>query len=149
MQISQLRLVAIDLTGAPEEELQVPELGRQVALANVDNYRRNGFEKPWCAYFAVIDPTVVGCCAFKTPARDGRVEIAYFTFPELEGRGIATRMAGELARIAKAADPSVLVTAQTLPQPSASTSVLGKAGFVRARTVIHPEDGEVWEWELR
>ena len=73
--------------------------------------------------------------------------IAYFAFPEYEGRGFATRMAGELLRIASEADAEVITTAQTLPRESASTAILKKLGFVLIGTVNHPEDGEVWEWQ--
>ena len=144
-----MRLIAIDQNGKPEEDLQLPEIGKQAAQGNAENYQRNGFQKPWCAYFAVKDKTVVGCCAFKTPVRNGKVEIAYFTFPEFEGRGIATKMATLLIQLARAADAAVLVTAQTLPQTNASTSILSKLGFKKMRTIIHPDDGEVWEWELK
>jgi [ribosomal protein S5]-alanine N-acetyltransferase len=143
-----MRLVAINQSGIPEEDIQLPEIGKQVALANLENYRMNGFQKPWCAYFAMMDNTAVGSCAFKTPVRGGKVELAYFTFPEFEGRGIATQMTAKLIELARAADDSVLITAQTLPRKSASTSILSKLGFIKARTVNHTDDGEVWEWEL-
>lgn len=42
----------------------------------------------------------VGTCGFKSSPDQGRVEIAYFTFPDFEGRGLATAMAGELLAIA-------------------------------------------------
>jgi RimJ/RimL family protein N-acetyltransferase len=79
---------------------------------------------------------------------DGRVEIAYFTFPGNEGRGIATAMAKALLGLAKRASPMIRIYAQTLPQHSASTRVLEKLGFQQTVEVDHPEDGKVWEWEL-
>ncbi len=39
------------------------------------------------------------------------------------------------------------IRAHTLPEPSASTAVLTKAGFERIGTVEDPEDGTVWRWE--
>jgi RimJ/RimL family protein N-acetyltransferase len=143
-----MRFVVMDRNGQPGEKLQLPDIAKQMATGNAENYRRTGFEKPWCGYFAVLENKVVGCCAFKAPVRDGRVEIAYGTLPEFEGRGIATQMAVRLIQIARKTDETVLVTAQTLPQSSASTKVLTKLGFKKMRTVSHPEDGEVWEWEL-
>jgi RimJ/RimL family protein N-acetyltransferase len=143
-----MRFVVIDQDGKPEENISLPEIGEQVAAGNRDNYKKKGFQKPWCAYFAVVDGQAVGACAFKTPVRDGRVEIAYITFPEFEGRGIATQMARKLVEISSRADKTVLVTAQTLPERNASTSVLTKLGFKKVRDVNHPEDGLVWEWEL-
>jgi [ribosomal protein S5]-alanine N-acetyltransferase len=148
MKNKDLKLVAINQSGNPEEKLDLSEIGKQVAAANVENYVRNGFQKPWCAYFAVIDGVVVGSCAFKTPVQNQKVEIAYFTFPKFEGRGIASQMAACLIQVATNTDKSVLVTAQTLPEKNASTSILSKLGFVMVRTLTHPEDGLVWEWEL-
>ena len=40
------------------------------------------------------------------------------------------------------------MTAQTLPVKSASTSILVKLGFTLRRTLVGPEDGELWEWEM-
>ena len=50
-------------------------------------------ELHWDGYLVVDEDSreVVGSCAFKTaPTDDGTVEIAYFTYPEFEGRGYAT-----------------------------------------------------------
>jgi len=80
--------------------------------------------------------------------KNGKVEIAYFTFPGFEGRGFATQMAALLIRLAEASDKTTLVTAQTLPHKNASTSILSKLGFTKVRNINHPEDGEVWEWAL-
>jgi RimJ/RimL family protein N-acetyltransferase len=76
------------------------------------------------------------------------VEIAYFTAPEFQGRGHATRTARALVTIAQQADPALLIAAQTLPEESASTSILRKLGFRLHGSLHHPEDGAVWEWRL-
>lgn len=76
------------------------------------------------------------------------VEIAYGTEPGMEGRGIATRMAQELIRIARASDPAVRIIAQSLPEANASTRVLTKCGFTQVRDAMDDEVGKVWEWEL-
>ena len=57
-------------------------------------------------------------------------------------------MASELIRLALDTMPAVTVTAQTLPEENASCSVLKKLRFHLVRTVEHPEDGLVWEWQL-
>lgn len=77
---------------------------------------------------------------------DHRVEIAYFTFAEFERKSYATGMARSLAELALALDPQVIVAAQTLPNESASTTVLRRLGFSVHGTVDHPTDGPVWEW---
>ena len=56
------------------------------------------------------------------------------------------RMAERLRSIAKAAAPSVCVTAQTISEENVSTRVLRKLGFVLKGSVIDPEEGTVWEW---
>jgi [ribosomal protein S5]-alanine N-acetyltransferase len=107
---------------------------------------------PWGGYFAVDEDTheVVGSCAFKTPpTAEGSVEIAYFTYPPFEGRGYATEMARRLVEMATQAGTVGSVIAHTLPEPSASTRVLEKAGLAFVGEVIDPEDGRVWRWNRR
>lgn len=147
--MTRISLVPIDSDGAPRgftEEL--PEVAKEVLGATAALYAAVGFKEPWIGYLAVADSTPVGACGFKSPPVDGRVEIAYFTFPAFEGRGLATAMASGLARIARERDPELVVAAQTLPRPGASTRVLEKLGFRLVGSIDHPEDGEVWEWRL-
>ncbi len=104
---------------------------------------------PWIGYLAqdgeAGDAPLVGTCAFKSPPDADGVEIAYFTFPGHEGRGVASRMAALLVDLA-AAHGVTRIRAQTLPESNASTRVLQKLGFTCAGPVMHPDDGEVWEW---
>jgi RimJ/RimL family protein N-acetyltransferase len=123
-------------------------LAADVIDATMQLYRRVGYEPPWSGYLAVENGICVGTCGFKSPPRNDRTEIAYFTFPGHESRGVATRMASELIRLACDKMPTVIVAAQTLPEESASTSVLKKLQFRLVGTVEHPEDGLVWEWQL-
>lgn len=121
----------------------------KVVAATVRLYQRVGYEPPWLGYLAFEDGTCVGTCGFKSPPQDNRVEIAYFTFPEHESRGVATRMASELVHLALDQTPEVTVAAQTLPEESASTSILKKLQFQFVGSLDHPEDGVVWEWQFR
>ncbi|MFT5051592.1 MAG: ribosomal-protein-alanine N-acetyltransferase [Chlamydiales bacterium] len=123
------------------------DIAQQVARATADMYVTNGFDKPWIGYLAALDERVVGTCGFKTPPRAGRVEIAYFTFPDFEGRGIATRMASALLALAHEQAAATLVAAQTLPVRNPSHRILEKLGFRHVDTIQHPEDGTVWEWQ--
>ena len=137
---------------ATEASLQRPDVRAseylaEICRATLQIYPPGGAKAPWLGYLAEVDGAVIGSCAFKSPPAGGRVEIAYLTLPEFEGRGHATAMAARLVAIAR--DNGVaLVTAQTLPQASASTRILEKLGFARHGSVMHPEDGEVWEWRL-
>jgi hypothetical protein len=114
----------------------------------VEYYSKIGFHPPWIGYLAVAEGIPVGLGAFKGPPVDNRVEIAYFTFPENEGKGIGTEICRTLVSTALAEDPRVEVTARTLPEKNASNRILSKNGFVFSSTVQDPEDGEVWEWKF-
>jgi [ribosomal protein S5]-alanine N-acetyltransferase len=114
--------------------------------ANAALYRRLGFIEPWVSYIAVDYDCAVGGGAFVGPPRDGRVEIAYFTLTELEGRGYGTRTAAELLAIAHQFDPSITVTALTLRATNPSTKILRRLGFTIFGDAMDRDAGEVWEW---
>jgi RimJ/RimL family protein N-acetyltransferase len=142
-----MKLIAINENGTPAEPLgPLPQLACDVCEPFRKFYNSQGFTPPWTGYLAEQDEVIVGSCGFKGAPADNRVEIAYFTFPEFEGRGLATQMARHLVDIALATSPEVTVAAQTLPEESASTAILRKLGFILKETLIHPEDGQVWEW---
>ena len=106
----------------------------------------------WGGYL-VIDQeqaVVIGTCGFKHgPEADGRVEIAYFSFPEFEGRGYATAMARELLKRALQSGTVREVIAHTLPERNASTRVLAKAGLHLVGEAYDAEAGKVWLWAYR
>jgi len=142
-------LIIITATGEPQAPIdELPVIAHEVMGAFAQLYCDVGFVPPWVGYLVVENGVCVGTCAFKSPPRAGEVEIAYFTFPEHEGLGIATRMAARLVQIARAELPGVVVVAQTKPEENASTTVLRKIGFVFTDEFQHPEDGTVWEWRL-
>jgi ribosomal-protein-alanine N-acetyltransferase len=144
-----LELVPIDRSGAPVKAVgALPEMVQLNCEGTAALYERTGFVPPWIGYVGVSAGRVVGGGGFNGPARDNRVEIAYYTVPELEGRGFATATARELIEIARSAVPDILLTAQTLPVENASNALLKKLGFRLAGTATDPEAGEVWEWHL-
>ncbi len=124
----------------------LPEVAKPVLGAFAKMYETTAYLPPWIGYLASEGDVLLGTCAFKSAPKGGYVEIAYFSFPGHEGRGVATRMAQRLVEISFGADPSVTVIAQTLPEHGASTRVLQKLGFDWRRSLQHPEDGLVWEW---
>ena len=145
----ELQLIAITQDGTLETPSEsVPPLAAQVIEATTQLYNAVGYEPPWVGYLALENGSCIGACGFKSAPENNRVEIAYFTFPGHESRGVATRMASALVRIAMNKAPAVIVAAQTLPEESASTSVLKKLQFRFVRSEEHPEDGLVWEWQL-
>jgi [ribosomal protein S5]-alanine N-acetyltransferase len=113
----------------------------------IDFYGKVGFEPPWICYYAEDNGRLVGSAAYKGKPLDGTIEIAYGTFDDVRGQGIGGRMCKELVAIALETDPSLRITARTLPEKNPSTRILEKNGFRLVGTVEDPEDGEVWEWE--
>jgi [ribosomal protein S5]-alanine N-acetyltransferase len=142
-----MTLIAITPEVADGDNIQNSEFLRDLCASVIDMYPHGAPEPPWAGYLAEEDGIIVGTCAFKSPPTSGAVEIAYFTFPDHEGRGVATRMAQHLIKVARE-HGITRVTAQTLPDTSASTRILEKLGFVLAGTISHPQDGDIWEWHL-
>lgn len=145
-----MNLIAIDRDGTVSGFVgQISEIGRSAIESTVQLYARLGWTQPWIGYLALEDGMCVGTCAFTSAPKNNVAEIAYFTFPGNEGRGVATRMAALLISLAKGSAPKVVVTAHTLPEENASTSVLRKLGFVLEGPQIHEEDGQVWVWRYQ
>lgn len=137
------------LVGAPNLA-SVVSLVEDVARAHLALYRRTGASAPWLGYLA-RDPRsarIVGACAFKDVPRGGIVEIAYYTFPDSEGRGVGRAMAAELIAIARADAGVVTVLAHTAPEENFSTRILRGHGFAFTGEVEDPEDGRVFRWQL-
>lgn len=123
----------------------VRELGKHTRHA----LRKSSLNPGWWGYLAVdnLGGTAVGSCGFKgAPDIRGNVEIAYFTFPNCEGRGYATDMAKSLVEIAFKSPVVKKVVAHTLPEKGASTRVLEKAGFRLTGEDHDPDKGAVWVW---
>jgi ribosomal-protein-alanine N-acetyltransferase len=113
-----------------------------------DYYPQIGFIVPWVAYLVIRDNQVVGLCSFTGQPNAGKVEIAYWTFKDFEGQGIATFACKELVKIAQNTDPNVIITAKTAPEQNASTKILTKNGFVFKEIVQDEEIGDAWLWTL-
>ncbi|MBX7062019.1 MAG: GNAT family N-acetyltransferase [Pyrinomonadaceae bacterium] len=109
-------------------------------------YPQIGFHPPWVGYFVVRGGRIVGSCGFAGQPQDGRVEVAYWTFKEFEGLGVASFACKELTSIAYRTDPSLTVTAKTAPEKNASTSILEKNGFAVEGIVQDHEIGDAWLW---
>jgi RimJ/RimL family protein N-acetyltransferase len=149
-----VRIQGIDLSpinpdGSPAERVGfLAQQQREALAATVRLYERTGFVRPWISYLATSGPLIVGICAFSSPPKRGRVEVAYHTFKPFEGQGIATMMVSELIKIARTADPNMEVFAQTAAQGNASNATLRKVGFEFVGEFPHTEVGRVWEWRL-
>ena len=115
----------------------------------IEFFNRIGYTPPWIGYFAKIDDRIVGGAAFKGGPQEGKVEIAYGTFPAYQRQGIGSEMCRQLVLIALQTNPGIKITARTLEQESYSTRILKKNGFVCIGTILDEEDGIVLEWEYQ
>jgi RimJ/RimL family protein N-acetyltransferase len=144
-----MRLCPIELDGSVNlGDMEPHHVLADVLAATTALYRRKGFSPPWIGYVAIESGQVVGSCGFAAPAEQGEAEIAYFTFPGGEGKGVATRMAMALMSLSqeRAQLQGICFVAHTLPAKGSSASILEKLGFTLLGNVQHPEDGEVWKW---
>lgn len=109
-------------------------------------YPKIGFNIPWVGYFVVRQNQIVGSCSFLGQPQDGKVEVAYWTFKEFEGQGIASFACKELVTIANQADPGLTITAKTAPEHNASTKILENNNFAFTEIVQDEEIGNAWLW---
>ena len=141
-----ITLIAIELDGRIATSVAISRHAAPVISATLANYVARGSYAPWICYMTFDGGTNVGTCGFVMPPTGDGVEIAYYTFPEHEGKGYAQQAACALVGIAREAEPGVVITAHTLPQEGPSCQVLRKCGFTRTGSLDHPEDGLVWIW---
>ena len=97
-----------------DNRVQNSEFLKQLCTSTIAMYPNQLPMLPWVGYLAEKNGVFVGTCAYKSSPENGEVEIAYFTFPEYEGQGVATLMAQWLLNIANQHGVSC-VKAQTLP----------------------------------
>ena len=134
---------------AEEHGILLHELSQSVAQHSLEFMRTFSLETPahWFGYLVVEGESqqMVGTCSFKGPPVDHALEIAYFTFPGYEGRGIGTAMAQFLMERAAQLPGVAAVIANTAPEHGASTHILEKIGMTMVGAAM--EDGApVWVW---
>jgi ribosomal-protein-alanine N-acetyltransferase len=147
-----MRLLATEPAKFAEEHgVKLHEVSQEVAKSSLDFMRTFSLETPpeWFGYLVVEGESqqTVGVCSFKGPPIDGALEIAYYTFPGFEGRGIGTEMARFLVERARQLPKVKRVIAYTAAENNASTHILEKLGFTftgeeRDETVT------VWRWAI-
>lgn len=111
-----------------------------------DFYPKIGFNIPWIGYFVVNQDKIVGSCSFVGQPQDGKVEVAYWTFKEFEGQGIASFACKELVSIAYRTNQNIIITAKTATEHNASTKILENNNFVFTEIVQDDEIGDAWLW---
>ena len=146
MIVRKEELKAIELNIDKSKEMYRPDNCQLVLKAYDDYYQIIGYHFPWVGYFVVRDNQIVGTCGFKGQPKEGKVEIAYWTFEEYENQGIATFSCKELVSISQQYDPTIEITATTSPEHNASTKILSKSGFIFTGIVQDHEIGDAWLW---
>lgn len=117
--------------------------------AHIALYEKTEAIAPWVAYLARTDAReFVGICSFKDRCREGKVEIAYFTFPPYRSNGHATAMAAQLVDLALRHPDVVEVVAHTSPEENESVRILRGLDFAHNGVVEDAEDGTIWRWSL-
>jgi RimJ/RimL family protein N-acetyltransferase len=123
-----------------------PDFDDSLRMA-VDFYKRVGFNMPWICYYARLEDQFVGCAGYKGKPVNGRIEIAYGVCPQYMNKGIGTLIAKTLVDLSLETDPSIIITAKTLPEENYSARILRKNNFKLLGLVIDPQDGALWDWE--
>lgn len=109
---------------------------------------RSGAPAAWGVHLIFDDDgALVGNGGWKGPPVNGVAELGYAVAPDRQRQGIATATVHELVARARIAGVQVVV-AHTLPEPSASTTVLQRCGFVCVGELVNGDHGIVWRWEL-
>ena len=114
-----------------------------------DYYLKIGFNKPWVGYFVFNDNQIVGTGGFTGQPKDGKVEIAYWTFKEFEGQCIASFACKELIAISKKTEPCITIIAKTALEHNASTNIFRNNGFEFSKIVQDHDIGDAWLWILK
>jgi len=143
-----MRLEPIHIDEDKTKEIYANPDCQEIFKSYPDYYYKVGYNPPWIGYFVIRDDRIVGVGGFIGKPQDGRVEIAYGTFKQHEGQGIASFSCRQLMSIAKAAMPTIIITAKTEPRYNASTKILQRNGFEFLAVVQDEGIGDAWEWVL-
>lgn len=123
-----------------------PWIGQVLAMTRAPEFEGPG--GGWYGFWGVDGNAVIGTCAHSSRVDpEGRVEIAYFTFPPFERSGYGRAMAARVLGAAVERLPGARGMAKTLPVESPSTRILAGMGMRQVGTVTDAEHGEVWLWE--
>ncbi|UHG89434.1 GNAT family N-acetyltransferase [Spirosoma oryzicola] len=109
-------------------------------------------EGPWWLYLFIhrADQALIGVGGYKgKPDEAGMVEIGYEIYPHYRGQGLATETAQGLIDWAFDQPAVTIVQAHTLAEMSPSVRVLEKCGMTFNDAFDDPNDGAVWQWQLK
>jgi [ribosomal protein S5]-alanine N-acetyltransferase len=95
-----LNLLPITLDDKLNAEFEAHPDCKETLQMSIEFYKRVGYVPPWIGYFVKLDAEIVGSAGFKGKPKNNKVEIAYGTFPQYEGKGIGTEMCRQLVLLA-------------------------------------------------
>ena len=144
--MSRIQLVPIALTMEENHAFAVNPEVQEILTMTVAYYQTIGFNPPWIGYFASFNGELAGSAGYKGKPVNNKIEIAYGTFLKYRVQGIGTLICRELVLLAQRIDPTLIISARTIPEPNYSTRILKKNGFQLQGNVWDKEDGDVWEW---
>jgi ribosomal-protein-alanine N-acetyltransferase len=124
-----IELVPILQTPEENHELLKYEECIGTMAMTIDYYKIVGFNAPWIGYFVKLNKTMVGSAGFKGKPVDNKIEIAYGTFENFRGKGIGTATCRQLVALALKENPTLMITARTLPESIFSIKILQKNNF--------------------
>lgn len=144
-----MELIAINREGQPERDVPgLPEAATQILQAMRRHYATFGYEPPWIGYLALEGRQCRGFGVFRGVPERQQVEMAWYTFPEFRGRGVATGLVRQLIRLARGQDSRLTLLVQTPAASTAASDVLEKFGFRLDGEQPDPDEGRIWEWSL-
>src|ERR1700694_2320353 len=124
--IEKMELIPIKERLEENEVFISDPLCQESLYMTIDFYKKVGFVPPWIGYYVRQKGNLVGCAAFKGQPINGTIEIAYGTFEQYRKQGIGTAICNLLVDLSLETDPSVKITARTLPEKNFSTRILEK-----------------------
>lgn len=128
------------------------EFGTGALQYALDRLLESEDEKYWWTYFIIHkqDNLLIGGGGYKgKPTAEGMVELGYEITSNYRNSGYATEMSRGLIAHAFTNNLVKLIIAYTLAEENASTKVLQKCGFKKVQEINDPEDGLIWQWELK
>jgi RimJ/RimL family protein N-acetyltransferase len=141
-----MNLIPVKETLEENQQFVDDPLCQDTIYMTIEFYKKVGFNPPWICYYVQHDGNLVGSAGIKGKPVNGTVEIAYGTIEKYRKQGIGTGICKLLVDLCLETDPSIRITARTLPENNYSTRILEKNNFEFAGMVNDPEDGDVWEW---
>lgn len=128
------------------------EFGVGALQYSLDRLAKSEDENGWWTYFPIHkqDNRLIGSGGYKgKPTVDGTVELGYEITSDYRNRGLATEMTKALIENAFNDVRVKTIIAHTLGQENPSTHVLHKCGFEKVQEINDPDDGLIWQWELK